>query len=660
MQLRPKLLALAFPVVLGAWTPDDMLKVKTVGDVQVSPDGHHVAFTVTQHDLQKSEPVTQVWVACADVGIHCEWQLSHGTRSASSPRWSPDGRRIAYLSSQSGVNNVWVVEWDGGSALQLTWSRAGVSAFRWSNNGRFVAFTASKDVPEEDQRRKQNKEDWRVLDADFAYERLWVIPAILKDGAHPAARLLTRQNYHLGGAFGGGFLDWSPDDRKIVFAHMPRPRFDDWRKLDIAEADVGSGEIRAVSETPAAEDTPMYSPDGKWIAFRRSDEPPGWAKDFRIFVVPASGGTPQPLADTFNREPTLLGWSADSHSVIVQEARGTIHLFYRLPLDGPPATLPMSAPVVQGSITGASLNQTRSTIGFSLQDSTTPPEAYLLRLEGSTFQVSRVNSTLSKLPLGRTQAVRWEGPGGLEVEGLLTYPVDYRAGKRYPLITISHGGPPSNFSQVFIAMPSPYPIAALATRGYAVLRSNVRGSTGYGKSFRYANYLDWGHGDFLDMMAGVDKVIEMGIADPDRLGVAGWSYGGYMTSWAITQTHRFRAASIGAPVADLGSLNGTADMATFVPDYFHGESWEKPDLYTRHSPLYNAKGVNTPALIQQGSEDTVVPLGQGLEYYNALVQQGTPARMVVYPRSGHGVRESKFVRHLMLDNLAWFDKYLRH
>lgn len=656
MQLQVLFWFAAAALSVHSWTPDDMLKVKSVGEVQISPDGRTAVFTVTQHNLQVSEPISQIWLSQTD-GTQ-SLQLTHGVRSSSSPRWSPDGKRIAFLSTRSGVNNIWISTPEGGEAEQLTSSQSGVSAFRWSNGGRFIAFTAPTDPTGDEEQRRKAKEDWHVVGTGYEYQRLWVTPVVTNGEGPRPARLLTKQDYQLGGAFGGGFMDWSPDDRKIAFAHMPRPRFDDWRKLDIAEVDLESGAIRSVAATAASEDTPLYSPDGKWIAYRVSDIPPGWAIDFRIYIVPASGGSARPLAETFNREPSLIGWASDSRSVFVQEALGTTRALYRLPLDDSPISF--YAPG-KGNFSGASLNSTRIAIGFAAQDSATPPEAFVLPLLGAAMphQVSQVNANMPNLPLGSTHVIRWKGSGNLDIEGLLTYPVGYEVGKRYPPIVISHGGPPSNFSQDYIASPSHYPIAAFASRGYAVLRSNVRGSTGYGKRFRYRNYGDWGGGDFHDMMAGVDKAIEMGVADPERLGVAGWSYGGYMTSWAITQTHRFKAASIGAPVTDLASMNGTADMWTFTPDYMLAESWEKPEMYTRHSPVYNAKGVTTPALIQQGSDDTVVPLGQGKEYYNALQAQGVPVRMVVYPRSGHSPRESKIVRNIMQENLAWFDKYLK-
>jgi dipeptidyl aminopeptidase/acylaminoacyl peptidase len=295
-----------------------------------------------------------------------------------------------------------------------------------------------------------------------------------------------------------------------------------------------------------------------------------------------------------------------------------------------------------------------------MQGSADPPEAFVSSVDAvSPHPVTSINAGLPKSSLGETKVVRWTGPGAVTIEGLLTLPAAYLEGTRYPLLVITHGGPPSAFTQTFIGSPAHYPIAAFAERGYAVLRPNIRGSTGYGKDFRYANYADWGGQDFQDMMSGVDYLIDKGIGDPERLGVMGWSYGGYMTAWTVTQTKRFRAASIGAPITDLASLNGIADMTTFVPDYFHGEAWEKPEPYIQRSPLYQVKGVSTPVLLQHGAADTVCPLPQSKEFYDALVKMGVEVRMTIYPRSGHIVRESKFVLHIMQENLDWFDQHLR-
>ncbi len=217
-----------------------------------------------------------------------------------------------------------------------------------------------------------------------------------------------------------------------------------------------------------------------------------------------------------------------------------------------------------------------------------------------------------------------------------------------------HGGPTGVFTEACTATASIYPIAAFAAKGIAVLRPNPRGSSGYGRDFRFANLADWGGKDYQDLMLGVDKVIAMGVADPDRLGVMGWSYGGFMTSWIITQTKRFKAASVGAAVTNLVSFNGTTDIPGFVPDYFGGQSWDRPQAYLDHSPIFHVKGVSTPTLIQHCEGDLRVPISQGYEFYNALKQQGVPVRMLVLPRQTHGPTEPRALLKVMETNLDWF------
>jgi dipeptidyl aminopeptidase/acylaminoacyl peptidase len=273
-------------------------------------------------------------------------------------------------------------------------------------------------------------------------------------------------------------------------------------------------------------------------------------------------------------------------------------------------------------------------------------------------QVTRVNEGLQIPALGRTEVITWKSKDGKDIEGLLTYPVGYQAGQRVPLILNVHGGPAGVFQQTFIGGRGVYPLATFASRGYAILRPNPRGSSGYGTAFRQANIKDWGFGDYQDLMTGVDKVIAMGVADPERLGVMGWSYGGFMTSWIVTQTQRFKAASAGAPVTNLMSFNGTADIPAFIPDYFGGQFWEVMDLYQKHSPAFNVKGVSTPTMIQHGEADVRVPISQGYEFYNALKVKGVPTRMLVLPRQPHGPTDPKMQLAAMKANLEWFEKYI--
>lgn len=630
------------------------MKVKGVGNVQVSPDGRRVVFAVTEAVMtdDRSESLTHIHTANIDGSD--DRQLTYGEKSCANPQWSPDGRWLAFTSERSGKNNLWLLRTDGGEAQQVTEVKTGVRSFKWAPDSKQVAFIMSDSLTAAEEKAQKGKNDAKVMDENLKMNRLWLIP-IEKDasGKRPT-RLLTK------GEFSVNNFDWSPDGKTLIFAHVPTPRADDWKWSDISTVDVAAGEIKTVARTNAAEGSPLYSPDGRWIAYTVSDDPPTWARISDVFVVPASGGTSRKLAETFDRQPALIGWSADGQRLYFTEARGAVRRLSDLPVNGdPPQDLDRGDSVPLG----VTLNPSRTIVGFTMQTTARPPEAYISRLDRfAPVQVSRVNAELPDYPLGRTDVIRWKSSDGLEIEGLLTYPVDYEPGKRYPLLLIIHGGPTDVFTQTFIASPAVYPsyfMAAFVAQGYAVLRCNIRGSSGYGKQFRYANYKDWGGMDYQDLMTGVDHVIQMGIADGGQLGVMGWSYGGYLTSWVITQTNRFKAASVGAGLPNLMSFAGTTDIPGFLLDYFGAEFWDNLDIYRTRSAMFNVKGVSTPTLIQHGEADLRVPISQGYELYNALKRRGAPVKMVVYPRMPHIPQEPKQSLDIAKRNLEWFNQYLR-
>ncbi len=637
------------------WTPEEQMKVKAVGSAQPSPDGDWVAFTVNEPVMtdDTSEYRTHIWVARAD-GSEAH-QYTRGEKSAANPQWSPDGKWIAFTSSRSGKNNLWRIRLAGGEAEQLTDVKSGVGSFAWSPDGNWVAFTMTDPPTEQEEKDKKKKDDAQVVDEDFKYSRLYVVRVQTDAEGKREPRKLTGMNIHVGGGFLGGFA-WSPDGKRIVFSHTPTPLINDWTNSDISIVDVASGEITALAATAAAETQPLFSPDGKWIAYTASDIPVSWGFTSHVYVVPAAGGNPRKLAATPDEQPGLVGWSADGRVLYFSETWGTLTRLGALPTDG---SQPRWVDTGEQTLGSLSVNRAATHVGFVAQRSDEPAEAYVTRLDGwAPVRVSRANAEIPRHMLGRTEVIRWKSKDGMEIEGLLTYPANYQAGRRVPLLVIVHGGPTGVFTQSFIANRSVYPIASFASEGYAVLRCNVRGSSGYGRKFRYANYNDWGGGDFQDIMSGVDYVIEMGVADPERLGIMGWSYGGFMTSWTITQTHRFQAASVGAGVTNLMSFTGTADIPGFIPDYFGTEFWDNLEPYRKHSAMFNVKGVATPTLIQHGERDLRVPLGQGQELYNALKRQGVTVKMVVYPREPHGLSEPRHVLDAGRRNLDWFGKYL--
>ena len=636
----------------SAWTPEMEMKVKTVGAVRVSPDGKKVAYTVSGPVMtpDKSEFVTQIWLANSD-GSEAV-QLTYAEKSSDNPRWSPDGKMLAFTSGRSGKPNLYVLRLVGGESEQLTDVKSGVGNFAWAPDGTRIAFVMREAPTDEEEKGTKGKDDWRWIDENVKVNRLNVIDLEKDANGKREPKILTKE-----GNVQGDF-DWSPDNKTIVFTRTRMPKADYWTTSDLFAVDIASGAVRTLAATNASESDPSFSPDGRWISFIVSDDPPRWAGYRRIAVVPADGGAlPRVLAETFDAQPGVVDWSSDGKRIYFVETRGTVSRV---------ATIDVSTGAItdvnKGNevLSGISLNGARNMLGFTMQSPDKAPEAFVASLQNFVpVQVSRVNVDLPKLPVGKTEVIKWKSSDGQDIEGLLTYPVNYKAGTRVPLLLVIHGGPAGVFSQTYLAGRGVYPIASFASRGYAVLRPNPRGSSGYGQKFRFANIKDWGGGDYQDLMTGVDHVIGMGVADPERLGVMGWSYGGFMTSWVITQTKRFKAASVGAAVTNLMSFIGTADIPSFIPDYFGGQPWENLEIYRTHSAMFNAKGVTTPTLIQHGEADERVPISQGYEFYNALKVQNVPVRMITFPRMPHGLNEPKMVLKSKQTNLEWFDKYLR-
>ena len=648
---------------VAAWTPELSFKVKRVGPVRVSPDGRRAAFVVATAVMEgeKSEWVSQIHLGRSDGSGSLE--LTAGEKSATAPAWSPDGKWVAFVSARGKAGkdgkdprpNLWRIRADGGEAEALTDEKGGVAEPRWSPDGSRIAFLLTDPKTDDEEQAEKEKRDARVVDEAPKRIRLCVVPAEKDASGKRPVKVLTPGETSVGNVGEPGRFDWSPNGRSIVFAHQPTPYADDWPRTDVSIVDVETAAVRVLASSGASESDPRFSPDGRSVALVVSDDPPSWAFAARIAVVPSEGGAPRALAPTADERPDLLGWSADGRRVIFTETRGTVNRVSAAPVDGGAIVdlTPADTMVDQ-----AALDASRTRIGFTSQAPDRAPEAWVSVLAPfAPVRVSRAQE-LPAAALPRTEVVSWTSTDGKPIEGLLTYPAGYAPGARVPLLVVIHGGPAGVFIRTFIGAVSPYPVAVFASRGYAVLRCNVRGSSGYGRAFRHANEKDWGGGDYQDILSGVDALIDKGVADPDRLGVMGWSYGGYMTSWIITQTQRFKAASVGAGVTNLMSFSGTADIPSFIPDYFGGEFWDDLEPWRKRSAMFHVKGVKTPTLIQHGEADVRVPISQGYELYNALKRQGVPTRMVVYPRQPHGIQEPRLQQDAMNRNLEWFDRWV--
>jgi dipeptidyl aminopeptidase/acylaminoacyl peptidase len=642
------LAVIAIGCAQAQWTPELQMRVKTVADVTPSRDGKLVAWVENRAlmDGEKSEMNSQIYLAQADGTDRI--QLTRGEKSANSPEFSPNGHFIYFASEREGKRGFYRVPVDGGEAEQIG-PEPGVTAagYHLSPNGKWIAFSGTPARPAIELARKE-KRDFRVIDENPANAALYLVATDADVNGKRASRVLAT------GPFSVGAFDWSPDSRTIAFETRPGPGADFGRKADLSEVDVESGKLQAIASTEASEASPRYSPDGKYLAFVRSQGPGGLAAN-RIVLFARVGGKLRELPASPDELPNLLGWSGDSKRMYFAEPKGTKEVLYGMPVDGPPSAV--FTP--KGTFGALRLNAAGTFAGVALQSVSEPVEAYSMDLKTmKPVQVSAANSGLNLPPLGETTVIRWKGKDGKPVEGILTLPVGYEKGKKVPLILNIHGGPSGGFNEAFIGASGLYPIASFAAKGYAVLRPNPRGSVGYGHAARISNVNDWGGGDYQDLMTGVDHVISMGVADPDRLIVMGWSYGGFMTNWVIGQTTRFKAAATGAGLSDMVSMWATNDIPSTLDDYFSGTPMDEQERYIKMSPLYYAKNVTTPTLFLHGEIDPRVPTTQGYEMYHALKRRGIETVMVVYPRTLHGPQEPKFVLDIMQRHLEWVGKHI--
>ncbi|MCB9384975.1 MAG: S9 family peptidase [Bryobacterales bacterium] len=634
------------------WTPELAMQVRSVGEALPSADGRWLVYAFSEAVMEDevSEVRTQLGLASTDGSKR--FQLTRGETSASSPQFSADSRFVYFRSKRGEGTGVWRIPVDGGEAEQALDWKGPLSSFAVSPDGSTLAFAAHPKNEAREKARKQ-KTDFVVLNEDEDNDSLWVVA--LDDGlAKAEPRELTDRALHV------NELVWRPDSKRLAVVLQKSVLADRWIDAELREIDPAKGAAKTLGGDRRGAQSPHYSPDGQALAFVWTPRPAKWAGEctFAVLRNGAVQDLPDPEPDECGRGTNLLGWTADGEKLVFTAVDRTGSALRSMTLEGRQATI--YAPK-DGAISGyggsTKLDAAGKRLGFALETASNPPEVHWLEIgAGEPAKLSDVNAGLASAPLGKTEVIRWTSPDGLEIEGLLTFPVGYQKGRKYPFVLNIHGGPMGVFQQTFIGARGLYPIAAFASEGFAVLRPNPRGSSGYGKKFRLANYDDWGGADYEDIMAGVDHVVAMGVADPDHMAVMGWSYGGFMTSWVIGHTARFRSAVAGAAVTDLWSFQGTTDIPSFLPDYFNGQPWERMDAYVKHSPMRYVDKVVTPTLVLHGDADARVPISQGYELYNALKGRGVETEMVVYPRQPHGPVEPKFVLDVMQRHLEWARK----
>jgi dipeptidyl aminopeptidase/acylaminoacyl peptidase len=651
------LFVILLPFVLLAqknWSPEQVLKIKNISSAQVSPDGTKVVYTIREAMMtdDRSEYVNHIWISAID-GSNAK-QLTTGDKNNSNPKWSPDNKSIAFTSSRDGKNNVYILPIAGGEAEKITETKGGVSEFEWSNDGTKIAVIVADAVTDKEEKNKKAKNDWYMWEAELKQNRLQVYWINQKDASQKyMQKLLTNDNISVYA------FDWNKDGTSIVYSYGKSTKANDNSYSDIALINIETGVIKNIANTAAGESSPQFSPDGSLISYYSTENPNDWPGAKHVKVYALADGKTLRLKATPNEDGSILGWTADGKNIVWSESNKTLTSIYTLSVDGKNMTELSKGE--KNYIGAAKINASHTFISFTLQNTSQFPELYVSKLsEYAPLKITSINAGISSMPLGRTEVIKWKGADGLEIEGLLTYPLNYTAGKKVPLILNIHGGPAGNFGQTCIATnQGTYPLAAFSEDGYAILRPNPRGSGGYGSEFRMANRQDWGGKDYIDLMNGVDQVIKMGVTEESMLGVMGWSYGGYMSSWIVGHTNRFKAASIGAPVVDLVFQNLTDDIEGFLPSYFKSDPWNNWSMYSEHSPLRFVQNVQTPVMLQHGEADQRVPLGNSVMFYNALKRRNIPVKLLVLPRQPHGPSEPRMVLKTMQTNIEWFASILK-
>jgi dipeptidyl aminopeptidase/acylaminoacyl peptidase len=630
------------------WTVDDVMAVKGVGDIAVSPDGKRIAYVVTERNTETNVSNSDVWIVSVTGGD--ARQVTSGPKADRSPQWSHDGAWLAFLSDRTNNRSqVYGIDPSGGEAWQITRHQSAVGSYKLSPDSRRVVYLASPEPSraEED----LDKERGKAIVRDSAYAadftRLWEV--VLKEREPVDGRAISPEGLHVTSYV------WGPDSRSLAFGARPQPTLVAMAEGAAYVQSEPGAESRAITVMPGTEEVVGW-PASLGLVIEASGEFTGTANT-KVWTVPITVGDPVSLTDAFDEDAQFV--SATATELLVEAAVKTGRALFRIPLaQGKAAGAPVR---VSADRFNSGFRSAGGTLAFISETSSESPEVYASA--GAAFTPKRLTSTnpqVTTFAHGTQRVITWKSAADSEsIEGVLTLPVGYQEGTRVPLLVVVHGGPAGVSSARYPSTNSAYPVQIFSGLGYAVLQPNFRGSSGYGARFRGLNHGDILGRDWVDVNSGVDAMIRTGLADSTKMGLMGWSYGGFQTFWGITQTRRFAAASSGAGVNDLTAFFSQTDISDYLGMLLNSAPWEKPELYLERSAYRKVKDVTTPLLIQSGANDRRVSPEQSIQFYEAMKRIGkAPVKLVLYPGQGHGVSDVRLMKDRMMRNIEWFSYWV--
>ena len=641
----------AFAVVGAAQTPtiEQSLNLKSPSTPRISPDGRYVAYQVQKTNWEENAFETEIWIANAAGGAY--YQLTNSKKSSTNPQWSPDSKRIAFVSDRDGKRQIYLIAPNGGEAVQLTGVETGVAGFAWSPDGRSIAFTAADPESKARKDRKEKYGEFEVVQSEYTFTHLWMInvPAEIKDKKSEPVRLTEGASLTVSG------FSWSPDSRRIAFSASKDPDLGSSATGDIYVLNVGDKAIKRIVDTQGPDGNPVWSPDGKQIAYQTAN-----AREFfyyansYIAAVPAEGGAPRVLTESFDESPNLLDWSPDG-IYFGSLQKTSSHLFRLNP--AAKAIEQVSGPASFGA-SQFSFTADFKHVAFIGAAANDYPEVFVSEVKQfGPKRLTSMSDQLKDFRLATRELIQWKSTDGAEIEGVLIKPAGFDPKKKYPLLVVIHGGP-TGIDTPVVRGDRYYPIEMFAAKGALILRPNYRGSAGYGEKFRSLNVRNLGVGDYWDVISGVDHLIAQGIVDRERVGAMGWSQGGYISAFITCSSDRFKAVSVGAGISDWMTYYVNTDIHPFTRQYLKATPWDDLEIYQKTSPITYVKNARTPTLIQHGELDKRVPIPNAYELRQALEDRGVPVKMVVYKGFGHGIDKPKQQRAVMEHNYEWFSQWI--
>ncbi len=629
----------------------ELIDLPSVGSPRLSPDGTQLLYTRTETDWKKNGRTSHIHRINADGSG--EVQLTNGEEGESSPRWSPDGMRVAFLAKrgEDSETRIYGMRNSGGEASPLTEHDSSVRSFQFSPDGQHIYFTAPDAKTPEEKKKDKLKDDVFAFDEDYQQHHLF---RVAPDGAGPQqAERITEGDYSVIG------FRLSDDGMRVAHHRSLSPLVDNRDEGEVWIMDVDGGNAVQLTDNTVSEFGAQLSPDGTQLMFL-SDSSADFETYFNdnIFVMPAAGGAHRVLYEDMTHEVNSARWAPDGSIYFTANTGVRTELFHGTMEDAAPTALTAG----DHSLSGWNFQSSAGQHVFGISNRENNGDLHLLPANGGDpVKVTSVFDYLAEtFELPVQEAIRWKGEDGAEVEGLLYYPLDYQEGERYPLIVQTHGGPAASDKFSFGRWSSYVQVAT--ARGWAVFKPNYRGSTGYGDDVlrdMVGHYFNQSH---LDVMTGVDHLIELGIADGDRMAKMGWSGGGHMTNKIITHTDRFKAAASGAGAVNWISMYGTSDVRIYRTPWFGGTPWQEDapiDTYWGHSPLKDIYKVTTPTIVLVGENDVRVPPNQSVELYRALRTNGVDTHLYIAPREPHGWQELRHELFKVNVELDWFERHVR-